>query len=93
MSQLAVHLPAELDEFIQSAVASGGCAGPNELVTQALYAYRDRMELDHMKLQRLRRDIQAGIDQLEKGESVDDFDVDLFLAECRSRRTATSVAS
>ena len=36
-----------------------------------------------MKLQRLRRDIQIGIDQIERGEFVEDFDVEKFLAEIR----------
>lgn len=93
MSQLAVQLPVELDEFIQVAVASGDYSGPNELITQALYAYRDRVELDRIKLQRLRRDIQVGIDQLERGECVSDFDVEQFLAERRSQHKETSQAA
>ena len=93
MSQIAVQLPAELDAFVESSVASGDYAGPNELVTQALYAYRDRVELDRIKLQRLRRDIQTGIDQLERGEFVTDFDVEQFLAERRTKHPRTAAVA
>lgn len=93
MGQFDVQLPAELDEFVQIAVASGGYTGPNELVTQALYAYRDRVELDRIKLQRLRQDIQVGIDQLERGEFVTDFDVEQFLAERRKKHSQTAAAA
>ncbi len=93
MSQIAIQLPAELDEFVQSAVAAGDYSGANELVAHALYAYRDRVELDRIKLQRLRRDIQVGIDQLDRGECVSDFDVETFLAERRSQRKGTSLTA
>ena len=83
MSQIAIQLPAELDEFVQSAVATGDYSGPNELVAHALYAYRDRVELDRIKLQRLRCDIQIGVDQIERGEFVEDFDVEKFLDAMR----------
>jgi antitoxin ParD1/3/4 len=93
MSQLAIQLPAELAEFVQSTVSAGDYAGPNELVTQALYAYRDRIELDRMKLQRLRRDIQVGIDQLERGEFVEDFEVEKFLAAKRKDHAKAALAA
>jgi Arc/MetJ-type ribon-helix-helix transcriptional regulator len=88
MSQIAVQLPAELDAFVESSIAPSDYAGPNELVTQALYAYSDRI-----KLQRLRRDIQTGIDQIERGEFVTDFDVERFLAERRTKHPRTSAAA
>lgn len=62
-------------------------------MARALYAYRDRVELDRIKLQRLRRDIQVGIDQLDRGEYVSDFDVELFLAERRSQSKETSLTA
>lgn len=86
MTQLAVNVPVELGDFIEASVASGDFAGPNELVAQALYSFRDQHELDRIKLERLRKDIQMGIDQIERGEVVADFDVDHFLSEMKSRR-------
>jgi antitoxin ParD1/3/4 len=86
MTQLAVNVPVELGDFIKASVAAGDFAGPNELVAQALYSFRDQHELDRIKLERLRKDIQVGIDQIERGEVVADFDVDGFLNEMKSRR-------
>jgi Arc/MetJ-type ribon-helix-helix transcriptional regulator len=86
MTQLAVNVPVELGDFIQASVAAGDFAGPNELVAQALYSFRDQHELDRIKLERLRKDIQVGIDQIERCEVVTDFDVDHFLSEMKSRR-------
>lgn len=85
MTQLAVNVPVELGDFIQASVAAVDFAAPNELVAQALYSFRDQHELDRIKLERLRKDIQVGIDQIERGEVVTDFDVDHFLSEMRSR--------
>jgi antitoxin ParD1/3/4 len=93
MSQLAVHLPAELHDFVQSAIESGDYTGANDLVTRALYAYRDQMELDRIKLQRLRQDIQKGIDQLDHGEFVSDFDVEQFLIERKRARATAALAA
>ncbi len=93
MSQLAIQLPAELDEFVHNTIASGDYAGPNELVAHALYAYRDRLELDRIKLQRLRKDIQIGIDQLDHGEFVEDFDVEQFFDEKRKARAKAALAA
>lgn len=93
MIQITVQLPAELDAFVESSVASGDYAGPNEIVTQALYAYRDRVELDRIKLQRLPRHIQTGIEQLERGEFVTEFDVEQFLAQRRTKHPRTAAAA
>ncbi|WP_395745803.1 type II toxin-antitoxin system ParD family antitoxin [Prosthecobacter sp.] len=93
MTQLAVNVPVELGEFIRTSVDAGDFAGPNELVAQALYLFRDQHELDRIKLERLRRDIQVGIDQIERGEAVTDFDVDKFLAEMKSRRKQAQATS
>ncbi len=93
MSQLTIQLPVELNEFVQSSIVSGAYAGANDLVTQALYAFRDHVELDRMKLQRLRRDIQTGLDQLERGEVVTDFDVESFLAEKKRSRNQPALTA
>lgn len=86
MTQLAVNVPVELGDFIEASVAAGDFAGPNELIAQALYSFRDQHELDRIKLERLRKDIQVGLDQIERGEVVTDFDVDEFLGQMKLRR-------
>lgn len=88
MPQLAVSLPDDLGVFIENTVRSGAYAGPSELISQALYSYRDQVELEHIKLTRLKRDLQTGIDQINRGEVVEDFDVETFLAEMKRDKAA-----
>lgn len=76
---LALTVPPELGAFIESSVNAGEFAGPNDLVTSALYAFRDQVELERIKLGRLRKDVQTGLDQIDRGEVVTDFSVDDFL--------------
>ena len=58
-----VSLPADLENFVQSLVLSGSYPGPDEVVGEALLMFKRREEL--------RREIQVGIDQLDRGESID----------------------
>ena len=87
MNHLAVTVPAELSAFIEASVNAGEFAGANDLVTSALYAFRDRVELDRIKIARLRKDVQTGLDEIERGEVVTDFNVDDFLAEMKRKRS------
>jgi antitoxin ParD1/3/4 len=84
MTNLALSFPDDLKEFIDSAVESGQFAGPNDVVASALYAYRDQVELERLKLDRLRKDIGVGIDEIERGEVVTDWEVESFLTRMKS---------
>lgn len=90
MIQLAVSLPEDLGVFVENTVQSGAYAGPSELISQALYSYRNQFELEHIKLSRLKKDIQVGIDQLERGDVVKDFDVEDFLADMKREKATTA---
>jgi hypothetical protein len=48
---------------------------------------------DQVKLVALRADIQLGIDQLDRGEVIRDFDVKQLLAECHARRVERQAQS
>ena len=89
MTIRTVAVPDDLNEFIDNAVKSGHFAGANELMASALYVYRDQMALDEIKLRRLRRDVQTGMDQIDRGEVVTDWNVENFLAEMKSKRQQT----
>ena len=89
MSAIAIALPDELEEFVNQSVKSGQFAGPNELVTSALFAFRDQAELEGKKLARLRGDIAIGIEQAERGEFAE-FDAESIIAECKRERAAAS---
>lgn len=90
MTSVALAFPDDLKEFIDHEVRAGHFAGPNELVASALYAFRDQVELEAVKLRRLRGDIAAGIEQIERGEVVEDWNLDTFLADMRTKRQQTT---
>ena len=79
---MRIPLPRDLEEMIERKVGAGGSKSASELVVEALYllAARDRfLEGEH---EELRREIQIGIDQCERGEVVD---ADEVFAQLRER--------
>ena len=62
---MSSSLPPDLETFIQHEVASGNYPSPEEVISDGLRLLRER------KLYELRRDIDAGLAQLERGESIE----------------------
>jgi antitoxin ParD1/3/4 len=58
-------LPPDLETFVQHEVASGNYPSPDEVISDGLRLLRER------KLYELRRDVDAGLAQLERGESIE----------------------
>lgn len=65
-----VSLTPELEKLIDTKVASGMYHSASEVVRDALRLLIERDELRNHRLQALKSDIQAGMDQLENGETV-----------------------
>ena len=63
-----ISLTPEQDAFIEEAVKSGEYQNASEAVCDALRALQQRRREDALKLEALRRQIDAGIAALEKGE-------------------------
>ena len=61
---MSIAFPDDMEQFVQNAIASGKFRSREELVSAALTMFRNREE----KLDRLREDIQIGIEQLERGD-------------------------
>ena len=85
MTQVAIQLPDELSQFVQKSVADGAYSNADELFINVLSIYKDHVEgrlseSDQAKLESLRGDIQAGIDQLDRGEGIE-IDWNEFRAE------------
>ncbi len=73
-----VSLTPELEKLIDTKVASGMYHSASEVVRDALRLLIERDELRERRLQALKCDIQAGLDQLDSGETVpgaDAFDM------------------
>jgi Arc/MetJ-type ribon-helix-helix transcriptional regulator len=87
MTQVAIALPEDLQEFVDQSVQKGHFAGPSQLIATALYAFMDQTELESIKLSRLRRDIELGTSQIQNGES-SEWNLEEFLAEMHSSGAA-----
>ena len=76
-----ISVTPEQDAFIEEAVKSGEYQNASEAVRDALRVLQQRRREDALKLEALRRQIDAGIEALEGGEfiEVDDNDLDAYL--------------
>jgi antitoxin ParD1/3/4 len=83
-----ISLTREQDEFVESIVRAGEYQNASEAVRDALRALQQRRREDALKLDRLRVQIQAGIDDLEHGDfiEIDDADLDAYITGLSGRR-------
>lgn len=85
MTQVAIQLPDELTQFVNQSVQSGGFHNADEFFISVVSMYKDQVEeglteADQAKLDNLRRDIQIGMDQLDRGEG-SEMNWDEFFAQ------------
>ncbi len=66
-----VSLTPELEQLIHTKVQSGLYLSASEVVREALRLLEERDKLRAMRFEELRRDIQIGIDQADRGELLD----------------------
>lgn len=62
MAAMNVSLSPELDRFVRDEVTGGRYQTSSEVVRDALRLLQDRQQLDALKLEALRADIQRAID-------------------------------
>ncbi len=74
MTEVAIQLPDELDQFVRRSVSSGAYHDADEFFVSVL-------SNEQAKLTDLRRDVQHAAAQLDRGEGVTHLDWDAFLAE------------
>jgi antitoxin ParD1/3/4 len=76
-----INLTPEQDAFIEEAVKSGDYQNASEAVRDAIRALQQRRAIDALKIERLRRSIDAGLADLERGdyEEVDGADLEAWL--------------
>lgn len=77
---MSIAYPPDLGEFVKQEIASGACRSEDELVVNALLAYRE------MKLRQedLRGRVEKSLAQAERGE-VESWDIDAILKEAHRR--------
>ncbi len=68
---MQVHLPAEMEAFVNGLVERGSFVTTDEAILHALYLLRDQADLAEIKRERLRKLIAPAVEQLERGEGID----------------------
>jgi antitoxin ParD1/3/4 len=63
-----VSLTPELEQLVQDKVKSGLYLSESEVVREALRLLEQRDRMSAVKLDKLRKEIQLGIDQADRGE-------------------------
>ena len=86
MSSLAIQLPDDLSQFVAASVQSGDYQDADAFFVSLLTTFKEQVEAplseaESTKLAALRADIQHAVDQADRGEVVQGFDVTSFLAE------------
>lgn len=84
-----VSLTPQLESYVKQKVAAGMYNSVSEVMREALRLLEERDALKDIKLAALRRDLQDGIDELDRGEGTP-LDMDEIKAKARSikeRRT------
>lgn len=84
IERMTVTLTAEQVIAVKEAVNSGAYASSSEIVREALRDWMHKQQLRQGELATLRRDIQAGLDDIKAGR-VHDFDVDEIVKEGKRR--------
>ena len=60
-----VSLTPDLEQYVQAKVSSGLYYSASEVIREGLRLLREREQLQQIRLQELRQDIQAGLDSGE----------------------------
>ena len=80
-----VSLTPELEKLVESKVQSGRYQSASEVIREGLRLLDDQDRLRTVQLEEVRRKIQTGIDQLDRGEGIDGGAV---LAELKQKSVA-----
>lgn len=81
---ISKSLPPDLDKFVRDEVASGRFQSADDVVREGLRLLRERMQ----RADALRRDLDEGLEQLERGEGIEISDEraeERFFEEIKTR--------
>ena len=97
MSALSIQIPDDLQPFVDHVVGGDGYSTHAEFIISLLYNEKTMRETgmspdELAKLERLRTEIQVGVDQLNRGE-FEEFDVEDLIARGRARLAANLAAN
>lgn len=66
---MAFTLSADLEHLVEQKVASGDYASPEEVIRESLLLLQERDDFRRFRLESLRRDVEAGVRQLDNGQT------------------------
>ena len=80
-----ISLPAELEQFIQTQLDRGSYQSASEVIGDGLRLLQEKKIFQQIKIDKLREEIQKGIDQINNGEySVYDSEsLDILITEIK----------
>ena len=84
-----VSLTPELEKLVSAKVASGDYTSPAEVIEEGLRLLSEQDQILELKLDRLRRDIAIGLEQLDAGKGIPGEQVFQELHERSQARLAT----
>jgi antitoxin ParD1/3/4 len=87
MVSMNVSLTPHLEQFIDKKVRGGKYQTASEVIREGLRLLAERDQKHTLELQRLRREIAVGLDQVENGQ-VGTLNIKKVKAEGRKRRAA-----
>src|SRR6266702_2105832 len=65
---MKIHLPSDLEQFVTQKIESGKYDSASDVICAALWLLKDWDALRQCRLEELRREIQIGLEQLDRGE-------------------------
>ena len=84
---MSINLTPDLERIIEEKVASGVYASPDEVIRESLRLLQERDDFYRFRQEMLRRDMEAGLHQIETGQTR------LFSAEDLKRRVRERLAT
>jgi antitoxin ParD1/3/4 len=90
---MEISLTAEQSSVIERQVKSGRFASTEEAISEAV-ALLEQSQEDHLDIEVIRRETQAGMHQLDRGEGIEletEADWDQFKADIKARGRALLV--
>jgi antitoxin ParD1/3/4 len=84
---MEIALPKGLADFVREQLDSGLYESPDEVYRDGLRLLKERRDGEALKLERLRKDLAVGLEQLDRGEGVP-FDVQDIIALGKQKRQA-----
>lgn len=84
---MEILLPKGLADFVREQLDAGLYESPDEVYRDGLRLLKERKDGEALKLERLRRDLAVGLEQLDHGEGVR-FEVTEIVSLGRQKRKA-----